>query len=196
MGALLARPGNILVEFTGDDSCAARLANFTRRRCACQRCQEVIRERNTTGDFIRRLLDACSQRINCAELTGRSRPSYRTRSLVTRVSVTTTSCYWLQAKLGRLVLGYFSTHVNTLRPFTVEFANCSSVRIVRYEQEPEAGYCGQRTQRRHIDCVSWGGVRSHANFLLDCSSTHARHAAALARPEPGRRACARACAVP
>ena len=48
-----------------------------------------------------------SRHTNGTELTWNKSPSYMTRSLVTRVSVTT----WLAAaKLGRLVLSEFWTH--------------------------------------------------------------------------------------
>ena len=60
-------------------------------------------------------IKACSWHMNFTELNwhATSRPSYSTRSLVTRVSVTT----WLAAeKLGQWVLGHIHTRVIFLPP--------------------------------------------------------------------------------
>jgi len=73
------------------------------------------------------LLKVCSEQINCTELTGARRPSYTTRSLVTRVSVTTVcfaliGCSETGTVSARLVL------ITCIQPFTLQ-------EFVKYEVE-------------------------------------------------------------
>ena len=73
------------------------------------------------------LIKGCSEQINCTELTGARRPSYTTRSLVTRVSVTTVcfaliGCSETGTVSARLVL------ITCIQPFTLQ-------EFVKYEVE-------------------------------------------------------------